>query len=403
MSMDMTQASQMLRWLDEERRKDRALITALREQLDHQAEQIDRYEEQIAALQKSVATLETLPIRIAEFGTSLEQLRLELTNLMETREEHHRKEHREAERTRQLEIGALRDEVSRVADEIRAIPRLAERVEALATENARLNESTQRLDVIIKDQGQRFEDRLQTVVYLEEQRRSDHQRIVELEKTWSTLHKRIEAVSARLPLLEDAIPKMRTRIEEGLKPIQEFEGVVEELRVADFRRNQEVKRWLDQAAEVQAEVERMREERQMLLSDRRDVSEALRRLEPFQQRLEVRQNEALERQRVMEERLRRQWEEWQSKEEKERQNWEVGAEDRWRQQQELNARHQERLESIEPMLKFHHDQLVTLWETRRDDASRQLESAQAEYEATSERVDEQLAASREYTEPQKRV
>jgi chromosome segregation ATPase len=401
--MDLTQASQMLKWLDEERRKDRAQITALQERLDNQAEQIARQDELTATLQKSVATLEMLPSRIAEFTRSLEQLRTELTNAMDVRDEQHRKEHRETERTRQLEIGALRDEISTLADAIRPVPRLDERISALASEHNRLNEALQRLEVVVKDQGQRFEDRLQSVVYLEEQRRADHQRIVEIEKAWSKLQKRIESVAVKLPLIEDALPKMRTRLEEGLKPIDEFEGIIEELRVSDFRRNQEVKKWLDQAAEVQTELQEMREERQRFLSDSRDVQEALRSLEPFQERIQTRQNEALERQRVMEERIKRQWEEWQGKQEKERHNWEVEAGERWRQQLEFNDRYRRRLEEIEPMIKFHLSQLQALWEARRELASRLLEDAQDEYEAVNAEVDEQLAAFREYVEPQKRI
>ena len=60
MAMDMTQTSQMLKWLDEERRKDKALISALHERQEGLAQQLSRQEEQLAGLQKSVAGLETL-------------------------------------------------------------------------------------------------------------------------------------------------------------------------------------------------------------------------------------------------------------------------------------------------------------------------------------------------------
>jgi chromosome segregation ATPase len=401
--MDLTQASQMLKWMDEERRKDKAQITALQERLDGQAEQIARQEEMIATLQRSIASLETLPGRISEFSKSLEQLRMELVNAIEVRDEQHRKEHRETERTRQLEIGALRDEISRVADSIRPIPRLDERISAMAAEQNRFQDTLQKLDAVVKDQGQRFEDRLQSVVYLEEQRRADHQRLVEVEKVWPKLQKRIETVAAKLPLIEDALPKLRTRLEEGLKPIEEFEGIIEELRVSDFRRNQEVKKWLDQAAEVQEELQELREERQRFLNDYRDVQDALKTLDPFQERIQTRQNEALERQRVMEERIKRQWEEWQGKQEKERRNWEVEVGERWRQQLEYNERQRKRLDEIEPMIKFYLSQLQELWEARRLLASRLLENAQDEYEAMNTEVDEQLAAFRDYIEPQKRI
>lgn len=398
MSMEPTQTSQMLKWLDEERRKDKAQVTALQERLEGLAEQIARQDERFAGIEASVASLTLLPGRFKEFSQALENLRVELVNAIEVRDEQHRKEHRETERTRQLEIGAVRDEIKRVAEEVRPIPRLEERISVVAAEHSRLNESIQRVDMAVKDLSKRTEDRLQAIVYLEEQRRADHQRIVEVEKVLPDLRKRIEATAAKLPLLEESIPKMKTRLEEGLKPIKEFEGIVEELRVADFRRNQEIKKWAGQADEVREEIDRLREERQRFLGDYRDVQEALKRMEAFQQRMEVRQNESIETQRILEERIKRQWEEWQGKQEKDRRNWEVGAGERWREQTQFNQRVQKDLAEIPPVLKVHWNQLNALWEARRQDASRILNQAQKGYESITADLDDRLAELRDLYE-----
>jgi chromosome segregation ATPase len=396
--MEPTQTSQMLKWLDEERRKDKAQISALQERLEGLAQQLGRQGDQLAALEQSVASLRVMSGRFDEFSQTLENLRAELVNTLEGRDEQHRKEHREAERSRQLEIGAVRDEINRFTEEIRPIPRLGERISVVAAENSRLNENLQRLDTKLTDLSKRTEDRLQAVIYLEEQRRADHQRIVELEKVLSELRRRIETFEAKMPLLEEAIPKIRTRLEEGLKPIKEFEGVVEELRIADFRRNQDAKKWLGQAEEVKIEVERLREESQRFLTSHRDVNQALKGLEAFQERLDTRQNESMETQRLMEERIRRQWEEWQGKQEKDRRNWEVASEERWREQMRFNKRAESDLHEIPETLKVHWTQLNRLWEARRQDASRYFKNSQAEYEAAGEEADENLAELRDLYE-----
>ncbi len=166
MAMDPTQTSQMLKWLDDERRKDRATIAALQERLEGQATVIARQEEQIAALQKSVGALETLLTRITEFTQTVEQIRVEVGQMLDKRDEQRRKEQREAERTRQLEVGAIKDEISRLAEEARAIPRLDERLGMVQTEARRLNENVQRIDAALLDLSKRTEDRLQALVYL---------------------------------------------------------------------------------------------------------------------------------------------------------------------------------------------------------------------------------------------
>ncbi len=305
--MEFSQLTQMVQWLDEERRKDKALIAALQEQVKLQAQQLAQQQELIAALQRTVAGMEMLLSQIPALNQALEGLKGEVGRMLELREEQWRKEQREAERARQLEGGALKDEIARVADGLRPIPRLEESLAALQAEARRLTENQQRLEMAIADLKKQTEDRIAAVVYLEEQRRADNKRITALEAELPELRRRIETTDSKLPLLEEAVQKQKRYLEEGLKPIKEFEKVVEELRVADFRRNQEVKKWAGQAEEVRAELERLREERQRLLEIHPQVRRALDALSALQTRLETRQNETAEMQRLAEERLERPW------------------------------------------------------------------------------------------------
>ncbi len=396
MTMDLTQASQMLKWLDEERRKDKSLIAALQERLETQAEQLARQEEQLTGLQKGVASLEVLLEQVTEFTRTVERLKAEVLQIIDQRDETRRKEQRETDRARQLEIGSLKDELGRITEELRAIPRLRESMTAIQTEESRLNENLQRLQVEVSDLSKRTEDRLQTVVYLEEQRRADHQRITSLEMEAGEVRKRVESLAAKLPLLEDIIRKYQARLEEGLEPIKGFAKTIEEVRVAEFQRSQEVKKWLGQAQEVREEVERLREERQRFLTIHRDASEALKQLESFRTRIEARQNELSEMQRLAEERIKRQWEEWQTGQEKRRRDWELNSEERWRLQEQVNERHKKQLDRIFPLLKHHHTQLSSIWEMWRTDASHLLKTAQDRYEKRIAASDQQISSLNEH-------
>ncbi|MBC7226068.1 MAG: hypothetical protein H5T61_02400 [Thermoflexales bacterium] len=394
--MELTQLSQMVQWLDEERRKDKALIASLQEQVKLQAQQLAQQQELIAALQRTVAGMETLLSQVTSFAPALEGLKAEVGRMLELREEQWRKEQREADRARQLEIGALKDEIARVADGLRTIPRLEESLAALQAETRRLYENQQRLETAAADLKQQAEDRAATVVYLEEQRRADNKRITALEAELPELRRRIETTDAKLPLLEEAVQKQKRYLEEGLKPIKEFEKVVEELRVADFRRNQEVKKWAGQAEEVRAELERLREERQRFMEQYQRAQRALEALSALQTRLETRQNETAEMQRLAEERLKRQWEEWQAVQEKARRNWEVTAEERWRQQERVNATLTKRLDALTATAKLCYSQIAALWETRRADAVRTFTHTREAYEARIAEIDQQLAALKEH-------
>lgn len=393
--MELSQLSQMVQWLDEERRKDKALIAALQEQIKLQSQQIAQQQEQIAALQRAVAGMETLVAQVSGFAPALEQLKAEVARMLDIRDEQRQKEQREMDRVRQLEIGALKDEIARVSEELRRIGRLEEGLAAVQAETRRLNEVQQRLEIATADLKKTAEDRVQAVIYLEEQRRADNRRITSLEAEIPELRKRIEATDAKLPLLEEAVQKQRRILEEGLKPIKEFGKVVEELRVADFQRNQQVKKWAGQAEEVRQEVERLREERQRLMEIYQQAKRALDSIAPFQQRIEARQNEMAEMQRLAEERLKRQWEEWQAVQEKGRRNWELTAEEHWRQQERINNSVAKRLDALAEMAKLCGAQLIVLWETRRADVVRSFAHTREVYEARIAEIDQHLAALRE--------
>lgn len=394
--MELTQLSQMVQWLDEERRKDKALIAALQEQVKLQAQQLAQQQELIAALQRTVAGMETLMAQVTGFAPAMEGLKADMARMLEQREEAWRKEQRETDRIRQLEIGALKDEIAHIVEELRRIDRLKEEMTAVRAETRRLIDVQQHLEVAIADLKKYAEDRFPALVYLEEQRRADNRRITALEAEATELRKRTEATDAKLSLMEEAVQKQRRVLEEGLKPIKEFEKVVEELRVADFRRNQEVKKWAGQAEEVRQEIERLREERQRLMEQYQRAQRALDALSALQTRLETRQNETAEMQRLAEERLKRQWEEWQAAQEKQRRNWEVAAEERWRQQERFNATVSKRLDHLAATAKFCYSQIVALWETRRADATRIFTHTREAYEARIAEIDQHIAALKEH-------
>jgi len=393
--MELTQLSQMVQWLDEERRKDKALIAALQEQVKLQAQQLAQQQELIAALQRTVAGMETLMGQVTGFAPALEGLKADVGRMLEL-EEQWRKELRESERARQLEIGALKDEMARVAEGLRQISRLEEGLAALQAETRRLTENQQRLEVLTTDLKQHADDRAAAVIYLEEQRRADNKRITALEAEATELRRRMEATDAKMLLLEEAVQKQKRYLEEGLKSIKEFEKVMEELRVADFRRNQEVKKWAGQAEEVRQEIERLREERQRLMEQYQRAQRSLDALSALQTRLETRQNETAEMQRLAEERLKRQWEEWQSAQEKERRNWEVTLEERRRQQERFNATVNKRLDQLTATARLCYSQIAALWETRRADAIRTFTHTREAYEARIAEIDQHLAALKEH-------
>lgn len=391
-TLELTQAVQTLKWLDEERRKDKATIAALQERTQNQARQLAQQAAQIQELQSALANVQGMMSQVTEFEQMVSGYKTELILQMDQRQETQRKERTEAERLRRMEYEALTVNLNRLEKELRVLSQYDEELKARRAENQRLGEIVQRLEIAVADLSKRSDERVQAVTYLEEQRRADNRRIGDLEQDTTELHKRLEVLITKLPLLEDTLHKQRTRIEEAIQETKKYEKPIEELRISDFQREQKMKQYLDQGGQVAQEMERIRTQTQGFVEQQQLVRRALEKLERFQARLEKRQNEVSEMQRVAEDRIKRQWEEWQEEQEKRRKKREVVIEDRWRQQGRTNDTHQQRLDGLEAAVQLHRGQLSMLWETRRSDATSLLKAAQDAYETLIAPIEEQLAA-----------
>lgn len=393
-TMDLTQAMQTLKWLDEERRKDKATIAALQERVQGQEQQLAQQAAQVQELQAAVAGIQGLISQATQFEQTVSAYKNEMVFLLDQRAEARKREQAEAQRLRKIELEAIADQLSRLDKEMRVLPRYDEELKARQVEERRLNGALQRLEVAVGDLSKRSDDRVQAVTYLEEQRRADNRRIAELEQDTTELRKKAEAQAAKLPLLEETIQKQRVHIKEALQEIKKFEKPIEEMRVAEFRREQAVKKYIDQAEQVRQEMENWRAQTQRFVEQYQLNKRALEKLEGFQARLEKRQNEVAEMQRLAEDRLKRQWEEWQEAQAKQQRKRDILTEERWRQQEQTNAEHLERLEALQSAAELHRSQLDILWEARRADATRALKVVQDEYEALIAQADAQLSILR---------
>ncbi|RLC64150.1 MAG: hypothetical protein DRI48_07840 [Chloroflexi bacterium] len=389
--MDLTQAMQTLKWLDEERRKDKATIAALQERVEGQEQRLAQQAAQIRELQTAMAGVQGVLVKVKEFEETVSNYRNELLLQMDQRDKARRKEMAESERLRRLEYESLIVNLKEMEKELSVLPRYEENLTALRAADQRLNETLQQLEVAVADLGKRSDDRLQTVAYLEEQRRADNRRIVELEHEAVELRKKIENLVKKLPLLEETLQKQQRRVDEAIEETRKYEKPIEELRISDFQREQKMKQYLDQGKQVAAEMERLRVQTQGFIEQQQLVKRALSALEKFRARIERRQDELAERQRMNEEQSQKRWEEWQEARLKEQKKRDVVIEERWRQQRETNETYLKRLDKMQSTLEMHRAQLVTMWEESRAQATSLLKAAQDVYQTLNEPIDEQLA------------
>jgi hypothetical protein len=130
--------------------------------------------------------------------------------------------------------------------------------------------------------------------------------------------------------------------------------------------------------------------------------QALAALESFRTRLEKRQNEIAEMQRLNEERVKREWEEWQTLFARDWQKRQVTEEDRQRRQDLTGQQLTEHLARLDETTKLYYEEIFTLWEELRDAAGRWNKALQDITEPTTETSSRRLKNLRRFAEEEHR-
>ncbi|HEY3340585.1 MAG TPA: hypothetical protein VGK81_01150 [Anaerolineae bacterium] len=360
--MDINQLSQTLQYVDEERRKDRAMILQLQEKVDAVTRELDNRSRYSQSLETQITELRLQVQKAMGWTNSVEQLRAEITQVIARVEDQRTKAERESARVRQIEIEALVRQLNDIKKEVKPYGRLAEEIELRRQEDARLNDLIGRVQTHVIDVDRRIAEPGPQIAYLEEQRRQDNKRIVALEQDMPDMRKRIEQFPPQLLLLDEAVRHKQTDIEEAAKLLEAQNQVIESQRVADIRRER-------QFAEYGTVVERIKERLVGLQTQttgfvqmREEVRRALAELPDVQARLEVRLNEVVEIQRDAEERAKRQADEFRDTLEKEWKSFSVTQEEQWFERDRRIADYEPRLDAIEEELPTYLPQITPLYD-----------------------------------------
>ena len=393
--MELSQLEQMVRFLDEERKKDKATIAKLQERTEQQRLTIDAQAKEIDALEQDMAVLETDLRRTDDFPNLVEKARRNLNTEIETLKDEIRRQKMESERMRRSDMENLTQQISDLEKRLRILPRFEESLEARTEGEQQLQTRVQTVANELADLSKRTEDRLQSLIYLEEQRRADARRIAEVEGDLPPLRQKTEELNAKLVRLEDSIRRLPGRVEEAVQIAKSYDEKIEQLRVADFQREQRIRQVNELAEEIEEEMAQLREQTQKYTLLFNQTKQALDALEAFQNRLEKRQNEIAEMQRLNEERLKRQWEEWQADFARDWQKRLVTEEDRWRRQDLNNQKTAEHLAELDETDNLHFEEIVAVWEEMRNTAERWRKAVQ-------DNIDEEQAISSEHVKTLRR-
>jgi hypothetical protein len=388
--MDLNQATQMLTWLDEERRQDKAELARLQEQIRSQAAETTEQAKRIQELEGKLAGTLVRLDKIDKLDDFLQQFKDEIVLLVEKYDQQRRQVEKEARHLRQMDRENQSKALAEIKKELPKLSRLEQELQIRRAEDKRLGEAVLSIQQELDDVAKASEDRTKSMAYLETQREQDTRRLAELQEETSQLLTRSEAQAKKLELLEDSVRRLESQAAEwqGFQSVlkQEQMRLIETQQLNEQQRQRQMESWSEELNEYRMKMEEYTSRMQRFTELYEENKKALEALEKFEQRLKQAQSELIELQHLTEQRQRERLEEWRMENEKRWRKETLSWERQWREQARRDEELEELLKQVEKQTEWNQSQMVAFFRERSEQARQQIIELEKQMAQAEERL-----------------
>jgi hypothetical protein len=374
--MDLNQATQMLNWLDEERRQDKVELARLQEQVRSQAAEIAEQAKRVQELEGKLAGTQVHLNKIDRLDDFLQQFKDEIVLLVEKYDQQRRQAEKEARHLRQMDRENQSKALAEIKKDLTKLNRLEQELQLRRAEDKRLGEAVLSIQQELDDVTKASEDRTKSLAYLETQREQDTKRIAELQEETNQLLTSSEAQARKLELLEDSVRRLESQAAEwqgfqsALK--QEQMRMIETQQLNEQQRQRQMESWAEELNEYRVKMEEYTARMQRFTELYEENKKALEALEKFEQRLKQTQSEFMQLQHLAEQRQKEQLEEWRMENDKRWRKETLSWERQWREQARHDKELEELLEQVQKQTESNRSQMVALFRERAEKARQQI-------------------------------
>lgn len=353
--MDLRQLAKTVEWLDEQRRKDRQTIVALEEQLRASHELNREYSERLQKIETRVAELRaSTEQRLANLSERLDQAQFESKRQIEIIENRRLKIEKEQERLREIE----RDANSRALVELRkdkdVVPRVLDELKARREEERRLSLILTELQQQIPPLYQRVEDSERRISVTLEASRVDAKKLNKIQGEIPDLRRRIDETKGRFDVVDEIVRRSEARVGEIVTLEADRKLVqtawIEQQTIFTVERDRVVKKLEEQTSYFQASFQEAVARLDVYTDTYREMRRALGSFQDIVNEIQRRLKESNEVQRINEERVRHDWENFVTEDQKRWTTHMLLRDEQWRDNDRRLQKIGERLQAFDVLI-----------------------------------------------------
>jgi len=309
--MENEQLEKRIKWLDDERRKDKAAISELEDRLQELEGKLDASNKKQVEFDSDITRLRTSITRVDDFENGLADFRVERKKELKDYEKITKSWINDAKKNLRTQIQGIERQQKALGEEFKRVKELEKDMKTRIEEEIRFNASLRETEKDVNEIKQEYIEYQRYIVTAKEERQKEVKRITDLQGEQSALRKRVDEQRGLLDLVKNDYQKMKNRLQEleatrrDLKKEQETFLVEAALQNTEWESTW--KSWMTRFDGIEKQAQDLDEQMAKLDSTHRGVKRMQDKLKDLSTLLDRRVNEITEIQRLSDERFRQEW------------------------------------------------------------------------------------------------
>lgn len=309
--MENEQLEKRIKWLDDERRKDKAIISELEDRLQDLERKLNAFSKKQVEFDSDITRLRTSISRVDDFDNGLADFRLERKKELKDYEKITKSWITDAKKNLRTQIQGIETQQKTIGEDFKRVKDLEKNMKTRIEEETRFNASLREVEKDVSEIKREYTEYLRYSRSAKEERQKEIKRITDLQGEQSALRKRVDEQRGLLDLVGSDYQKMKNRIQE-LESIRrdlkkEQETFLEEAALQNTERESTWKNRMNRFDSIEKQAQDLDEQMAKLDSTHRGVKRMQDELKDLSTLLDRRVNEITEIQRLADERFRQEW------------------------------------------------------------------------------------------------
>jgi chromosome segregation ATPase len=309
--MENEQLEKRIKWLDDERRKDKTIISKLGDRLEELEGKLDAASKKQTEFDSDITRLRTSITRVDDFDNGLSDFRLERKKELKDFEKLTKSWINDAKKNLRVQIQGIEAGQKSLVKDNKQVKDLEKKMTTRIEEESRFNATLREMEKDVGEIDQQYKEYIRYSRSAKEERQKEVKRITDLQGEQTALRKRVDEMRGLMDLVNSDNQKIKNRIQE-LESIRrdlkkEQDDFLESAVLQNTERESTWKNWMTRFDSIEKQALDLDEQMTKLDSTHRGVKRMQDELKDLSTLLDRRVNEITEMQRLTDERFRQEW------------------------------------------------------------------------------------------------